>query len=236
MARASRLGAVDGAAHLEGVLAAAASQRDLQALQPIHCSSRRCPRHRWALSQSARPRDGALHRREVTATALDHTQPPCTRCGLDKPSAALTTTHGMVRPHCLLHSTSKRGRSSASACRVTVQTESAGSSTWSRRMSRQTSMYHVRNGQCIEPQDQADPRLVRKAAPLARATLRPPRHPGSIRSNGSSGCSPTIRSGAAHIVQFVNSKQQLLPTSTPATLIQAVPLGQVRRRHPGGRP
>ena len=64
MAKAAGTGTVDGAAHLASLLAAAASQRDLQAVDRS-AVRREGARHRRPLPQPAGARPGAVRRREV---------------------------------------------------------------------------------------------------------------------------------------------------------------------------
>ena len=86
--------------------------------------------------------------------------------------------------------------------------------------------YPRHHGPRLQPQDEADPKLVRQAAASGIAISRRPRRHGSTRSSGSSRSCPISRSSAAPIAPPPNSKPPLPPTSTPAMPIQNPSAGQ----------
>ena len=87
-----RAGAFDGASHLAGVLAAAASQRDLQALDRS-AVRREGARHRRPLPRPAGARAGAVHRREEP----DPGAGPHPAAVADAPGQAERRTHDYKR-------------------------------------------------------------------------------------------------------------------------------------------
>ena len=152
--------------------------------RPIRCSSRRCatssgstltpPERAWCCASTRRARS-----RRSTARSR------CCRCGPARPSGAPTTTSATARRRCSPRSTWRPGRSSASAA-APPRARVPQVPRHHRGQRADRSRHPPRHGQLRHPQDQADPRLVRQAAALARPLHARPRRPGSIRSNASS--------------------------------------------------
>ena len=166
-------GAVDGAAHLEGVLAAAAPQRDFQAVDRS-AVRRQGGRHRRALSQSAGSRRDALRRGELSreadrsgAGARPHPADPAAapRPGRAAHSRLQAAGHDVAVRRTRHQGWNHRRQVHGAPPRRRV----SALPRYDREECPGRPRCACRDGQRIEPQDQADPELACSAPALAGA-------------------------------------------------------------------